>query len=66
MTVYYSEVVLGRSLAQTVRGLGIRAVPGTVLRRVDLTDGRITTIELASGTGTPAAAPCPVTVCPGR
>ena len=50
-TVYYNEVVLGRWLERAVRSLGIRTVLGTVLQRVDLTDGRISEIELASRYG---------------
>jgi phytoene dehydrogenase-like protein len=51
MTVYYNEVVLGRWLEQTVRGLGVRTVLGTVLQRVDIDGGRINAIELASRYG---------------
>ncbi len=50
-TVYYNEVVLGRWLERAVRSLGIRTVLGTVLQRADLTDGRISEIELASRYG---------------
>lgn len=51
MTVYYNEVALGRWLERTVRGLGIKTVLGTVLQQADITDGRITTVELASRYG---------------
>ena len=51
MTVYYNEVVLGRWLEQTVRSLGVRTVLGTVLQKVDIHDGRINAIELASRYG---------------
>jgi hypothetical protein len=51
MTVFYNEVVLGRWLEQTVRSIGIRAVLGTVLQHVDITDGRLGAIDLASRYG---------------
>jgi hypothetical protein len=51
MTVFYNEVALGRWLEQAVRTLGIRTVLGTVLQRVNITDGRIEAIELASRYG---------------
>jgi hypothetical protein len=51
MTVYYNEVVLGRWLERTVRSLGITTVLGTVLQHADLTDGRLTKIELGSRYG---------------
>jgi hypothetical protein len=51
MTVYYNEVVLGRWLERTIRDLGIKTVLGTVLQQADITDGRITTVELASRYG---------------
>jgi flavin-dependent dehydrogenase len=50
-TVYYNEVALGRWLERTIRGLGVKTVLGTVLQRADLSDGRITGIELASRYG---------------
>ncbi len=51
MTVYYNEVALGRWLERTVHRLGIKTVLGTVLQQADITDGRITTVELASRYG---------------
>jgi hypothetical protein len=51
MTVFYNEVALGRWLEQTVRGLGVKAVLGTVLQRAELIDGRINAIDLASRYG---------------
>jgi FAD-dependent oxidoreductase family protein len=50
-TVFYNEVALGRWLERTVRSLNIKAVLGTVLQRVDITDGRINAIDLASRYG---------------
>ena len=50
-TVFYNEVVLGRWLERTVRGLGIQVVTGAVLQNVAMTDGRIDTIELATRYG---------------
>jgi hypothetical protein len=51
MTVFYNEVALGRWLEQAVKTLGIRTVLGTVLQRVNIADGRIEAIELASRYG---------------
>jgi flavin-dependent dehydrogenase len=48
MTVFYNEVALGRWLEQAIKGLKIRTVLGTVLQKVDIRDGRIHAIELAS------------------
>jgi hypothetical protein len=50
-TVYYNEVALGRWLERTVHGLGIQPILGTVLRRVELSGGRIESITLASRYG---------------
>jgi flavin-dependent dehydrogenase len=50
-TVFYHEVALGRWLERTVRSLNIKAVLGTVLQHVDITDGRINAIDLASRYG---------------
>ena len=50
-TVYYNEVALGRWLERTIRSLGVRTILGTVLLRADITDARITGIELASRYG---------------
>jgi 2-polyprenyl-6-methoxyphenol hydroxylase-like FAD-dependent oxidoreductase len=51
MTVFYNEVALGRWLEQTVRGLGISTILGTVLQKATLSDGRIDAIDLASRYG---------------
>jgi FAD dependent oxidoreductase len=51
MTVFYNEVALGRWLEQTIKGLKIRTVLGTVLQKVDIQDGRIHAIGLASRYG---------------
>jgi flavin-dependent dehydrogenase len=51
MTVFYNEVALGRWLEQTVRGLSIKTVLGTVLQHVTITSGRIDAIDLASRYG---------------
>ena len=51
MTVFYNEVTLGRWLEQTVRGLSIKTVLGTVLQHVTITSGRIDAIDLASRYG---------------
>jgi len=50
-TVFYNEVALGRWLERTVRGLGIQVITGAVLQNVDMTDGRIETVELATRYG---------------
>ena len=50
-TVYYNEVALGRWLERTIRSLGVKTILGTVLLRADVTDARITEIELASRYG---------------
>jgi hypothetical protein len=50
-TVYYNEVALGRWMETTIRGLGIRTMLASVLRRVDVRDGRVRSITLASRYG---------------
>ena len=50
-TVYYNEVALGRWMETTVRGLGIRTMLASVLRGVDVRDGRVESIMLASRYG---------------
>ncbi|HEY1344375.1 MAG TPA: FAD-dependent oxidoreductase [Streptosporangiaceae bacterium] len=50
-TVYYNEVALGRWLETRILALGVRTILGTVLRQVDLRDGRIERITLASRYG---------------
>jgi flavin-dependent dehydrogenase len=50
-TVYYNEVPLGRWLERTIRSLGVKTILGMVLLRADVTDARITGIELASRYG---------------
>jgi len=50
-TVFYNEVALGRWLEKTILSLGIRTVLGTVLQHVDLRDGRVRSITLASRFG---------------
>jgi len=50
-TVYYNEVALGRWLETTIRGLGIRTMLAAVLQHVDVRDGRVRSITLASRYG---------------
>jgi hypothetical protein len=50
-TVYYNEVALGRWLETTVRGLGIATMLASVLRGVDVRDGLVRSITLASRYG---------------
>jgi hypothetical protein len=50
-TVYYNEVALGRWLETTVLATGVRAVLGSVLQHVDILDGRIRSIALATRYG---------------
>ncbi len=50
-TVFYNEVALGRWLETTILSLGVRTILGTVLRHVDIRDGRIQSISLASRYG---------------
>jgi hypothetical protein len=49
--VYYNEVALGRWLERRILALGVRTILGTVLQHVDLRDGRIERITLASRYG---------------
>lgn len=51
MTVFYDEVALGRWLETTIAGLGIRVITGAVIRRVDLADGRVRRLTLATRYG---------------
>ena len=50
-TVFYNEVALGRWLETTIVSLGVRTILGTVLQHVDIRDGRIQSISLASRYG---------------
>ena len=50
-TVFYNEVALGRWLETTIVSLGVRTILGTVLHHVDIRDGRIQSISLASRYG---------------
>jgi hypothetical protein len=49
--VYYNEVALGRWLETRILSLGVRTILGTVLQQVDVRDGRIERISLASRYG---------------
>jgi hypothetical protein len=51
-TVQYDEVVLGRWLEERVRALGIRVIVGAVIQAVEVHDGRIEAVSLASRYGT--------------
>jgi len=50
-TVYYNEVALGRWLEKRILSLEVRTILGTVLQQVDVRDGRIERISLASRYG---------------
>ena len=50
-TVYYNEVALGRWLETRILSLGVRTILGTVLQQVDVRDGQIERISLASRYG---------------
>ncbi|MGH3343040.1 MAG: FAD-dependent oxidoreductase [Carbonactinosporaceae bacterium] len=50
-TVYFDEVALGRWLENTVRELGVRVVLGAVVQDVQVLDGRVESISLASRYG---------------
>ena len=50
-TVYYNEVALGRWMETTIRDLGIATMLASVLRGVDVRDGRVRSITLASRYG---------------
>src|SRR4029453_17899935 len=47
-TVYYNEVALARGLERRILALGVGTLLGTVLQQVDVHDGRIERISLAS------------------
>jgi hypothetical protein len=51
ITVYYNEVALLRWLETTILASGVRAVLGSVLQRVDMRDGRIRSICVATRYG---------------
>ncbi|HUZ37632.1 MAG TPA: FAD-dependent oxidoreductase [Streptosporangiaceae bacterium] len=55
-TVYYNEVALGRWLEKEVLGWGVRTILSTVLQRVQMRDGRIESVLLASRYGTVSVA----------
>jgi hypothetical protein len=50
-TVYYNEVALGRWLEMAIQRAQVRTVLGTVLQQVDVRDGRIAQVRLASRYG---------------
>jgi hypothetical protein len=50
-TVFYNEVALGRWLEKAIRSAGVRTILSTVLRSVDIRDGRIRSVLLASRYG---------------
>jgi flavin-dependent dehydrogenase len=50
-TVYYNEVALGRWLETRILSLGVQTILGTVLQQVDVRDGRVERISLASRYG---------------
>jgi hypothetical protein len=50
-TVFYNEVALGRWLEKTVRDLGIQVVTGAVLQDVDVRDGRVISVGMATRYG---------------
>src|SRR5436190_16864383 len=50
-TVYHNEVALGGWLERRILALGVRTILGTVLQQVDIRDGRIERISLASRYG---------------
>jgi FAD dependent oxidoreductase len=50
-TVFYNEVVLQRWLEKQIRAAGVQTILGTVLRSVEISDGRIRSILLASRYG---------------
>ena len=50
-TVYYNEVALGRWPERRILALGVRTILATVLQQVDVRDGRIERISLASRYG---------------
>jgi hypothetical protein len=50
-TVFYNEVALGRWLETAIVSLGVRTILGTVLQYVDVRDGRVQSVSLASRYG---------------
>jgi FAD dependent oxidoreductase len=50
-TVFYNEVALGRWLEKAIRAAGVRTILAAVLRGVDIADGRIRSVLLASRYG---------------
>jgi hypothetical protein len=50
-TVFYNEVALGRWLEKQIRAAGVRTMLAAVLRSVEISDGRIRSILLASRYG---------------
>lgn len=50
-TVNYDEVVLGRWLEMTIRDLGVRVIVGAVIQRVEVADGRVRSLSLATRHG---------------
>lgn len=50
-TVYYDEVVLGRWVERRIRDLGVKVVLSAVIHDVDVHDGRIRSVTLASRFG---------------
>jgi hypothetical protein len=49
--VHFDEVALGRWVERKVRELGIRVILGAVIQHVEVADGRIRTVSLASRYG---------------
>jgi hypothetical protein len=49
--VHFDEVAVGRWVEKKVRELGIRVILGAVIQRVDVVDGRIRTVSLATRYG---------------
>jgi 2-polyprenyl-6-methoxyphenol hydroxylase-like FAD-dependent oxidoreductase len=49
--VHYDEVALARWVENTVRELGIRVIVGAVIRGVEMAEGRIRTVSLATRYG---------------
>lgn len=49
--VHFDEVALGRWIENTVRELGIRVILGAVIQRVEVAEGRIRSVSLASRYG---------------
>ena len=51
MTVYYDEVALGRWVETTIRESGVRVVLGASIQKVDMDEGRIRSVSLATRYG---------------